>query len=48
MNDHVEGDQLLLRYGADFKSEDGQMALDMAKAEGPKQVIALLSAESEE
>jgi hypothetical protein len=47
MNDHVEGDQLLLKYGADFKSEDGQMALDMVKAEGSKRAIALLSAESE-
>jgi ankyrin repeat protein len=49
-NDDVEGVQLLLKYGADkdFRSEDGQTALDMAKAEGSKQVVALLSAESEE
>ncbi|KAF2175157.1 ankyrin [Zopfia rhizophila CBS 207.26] len=47
LNDDVEGIQLLLKYGADkeFKSEDGQTALDMAKAENSKRVIALLMAE---
>lgn len=47
LNDDVEGIQLLLKYGADkdFKSEDGHTALDMAKAENSKRVIALLMAE---
>lgn len=47
LNDDVEGIQLLLKYGADkeFKSEDGQTALDMAKAQNSKRVIALLMAE---
>ena len=42
LNDDVEGIQLLLKYGADkeLKSEDGQTALDMAKAQNSKKVIA--------
>jgi hypothetical protein len=48
LNDDVEGVQLLLKYGADkeFKSEDGETALDMAKADDSKRVIALLMAEA--
>ncbi|KAJ4371263.1 hypothetical protein N0V83_004480 [Neocucurbitaria cava] len=50
LNDDVEGIQLLLKYGAnkDFKSEDGQTALDMAKEVNATNVIALLTAEGEE
>lgn len=43
-NDDVEGIQLLLGYGADraCKDEDGQTALDCAKAADAKRVVALL------
>ena len=46
-NDDVEGVRLLLKYGADkeFKSSDGQTALDIAKQRDAKKVIALLTAE---
>lgn len=47
LNDDVEGIRLLLRYGADkdLESEDGQTALDMAKAQNSTRAIALLTAE---
>ena len=50
LNDDVEGIQLLLKYGADkdFKSEESETALDMAKAQNSKRVIALLTGEGEE
>ncbi len=43
-NDDLEGVQLLLRYGADKgrKDEEGQTALDCAKAADAKRVVALL------
>ena len=45
LNDDVKGIELLLRYGADknFKSEEGETALDMAKSQKAEAVIALLS-----
>ena len=45
LNDDVKGIQLLLDYGADknFKDEDGQTALDLAKDQNAKNAIALLS-----
>lgn len=45
LNDDVEGIQLLLKYGADkdFKSEDGQTALDMAREAHSERAIALLT-----
>ncbi len=47
LNYDFEGIQLLMKYGADkdFKLEDGQTALDMAKEQNAKRVIALLTAE---
>jgi ankyrin repeat protein len=44
LNDDIEGVRLLLKYGADkeFKSDEGQTALDMAKEQNSKGVIALL------
>ena len=47
LNDDIEGIRLLLKYGADkeFKSDDGQTALDMAREQNSKRVIALLTAE---
>ena len=47
LNDDVEGVQLLLKYGADkdFKSEDGQTALDMARQLNAKNVVTLLAAQ---
>jgi ankyrin repeat protein len=43
LNDDTESVRLLLKYGADkyFSSDGGQTALDMAKEQGPKGVIAL-------
>ncbi|KAF4630418.1 hypothetical protein G7Y89_g7725 [Cudoniella acicularis] len=43
--DNVEDVKLLLKYGADaeFMDEDGKTALDMAKEQDAKRVIALLS-----
>lgn len=45
LNDDVEGVRLLLAYGADreFRDEEGKTALDMARGQDAKAVIALLS-----
>ena len=45
LNDDVEGVKLLLQYGADknFKAEDGQTALDMAKGQWYDRIVALLA-----
>ena len=45
LNDDTEGIELLLKYGADrnFKTEDGETALDLAKSQDAKEAIALLS-----
>jgi ankyrin repeat protein len=45
LNDDVDGMVLLLKYGANkqSKSEDGHTTLDMARKEGSKMVIALLT-----
>ena len=50
LNDDMEGIQLLLKYGADkdFKAENGQTALDMAREANSERAIALLTPQGKE